>query len=330
MTIHHSAQHVSETADPALRLLSLGAGVQSTAVLLLACDGVIPPFDVAVFADTGWEPRQVYANLARLAAHASRAGIPVQTVSAGHIRDDALDPAHRFVSMPLHTRNPDGSKGLARRQCTSEYKIAPMKRATREALGHPHPRRVPKGVYAEQAIGISVDEIHRARDADVAYLHNVFPLLDLGWTRADCQSYLAERGWTGIVKSACLGCPFHSNAGWKWVRDNDPDGWADAVAFDRAIRHGHPSAIDRRGRPRGTFFLHSSCRPLDQVDLDQPTRRRPRAVGAADPGAEPEAGPAGDEPAGDPDGCSPWACRSGSPVDTAPDPGPRIPEERAA
>lgn len=33
---------------PALRLLSLGAGVQSTAVLLLACEGVIPRFDYAV------------------------------------------------------------------------------------------------------------------------------------------------------------------------------------------------------------------------------------------------------------------------------------------
>jgi integrase len=105
-------------AGPALRCLSLGAGVQSSAVLLLACEGVIPRFDVALFADTGWEPRAVYANLARLRAHAAKFGIPVRTVSAGNIRDDALDPAHRFVSMPLHVLNPDGSRGLARRQCS--------------------------------------------------------------------------------------------------------------------------------------------------------------------------------------------------------------------
>ena len=106
-------------SSPALRLLSLGAGVQSTTVLLLACDGVIPRFDYALFADTGWEPRQVYENLARLRAHAENAGIPVRTVSAGNIRTDALDPAHRFFSMPLHVLNTDGSRGLARRQCTS-------------------------------------------------------------------------------------------------------------------------------------------------------------------------------------------------------------------
>jgi 3'-phosphoadenosine 5'-phosphosulfate sulfotransferase (PAPS reductase)/FAD synthetase len=307
MTTHQSA----ETPRPALRLLSLGAGVQSTAVLLLACDGEIPPFDIAYFANTGWEPKAVTANLARLAEHAAKAGIPVRTVSAGNIRRDALDPAHRFVSMPLHVRNPDGSKGLARRQCTNEYKIVPLKRAARDALGYPHPQRVPKGVYAEQAIGISVDEIHRAKDADVAYLRNVFPLLDLGWTRADCEQFLTERGWTGTVKSACLGCPFHSNTGWKWLRDNDPDGWADAVAFDRQIRHGYPHAT-AKGQPlRGTYYLHSTCQPLGEVDLDR-TSRRLRAVGTAEP--------VGDEPEGDPDGCSPWACRSGAPADTTPDP----------
>jgi hypothetical protein len=96
-----------------------GAGIQSTTVLLLACEGEIR-FDYALFADTGWEPRQVYENLARLRAHAENAGIPVRIVSAGNIRTDALDPAHRFVSMPLHVLNVDGSRGLARRQCTSD------------------------------------------------------------------------------------------------------------------------------------------------------------------------------------------------------------------
>jgi 3'-phosphoadenosine 5'-phosphosulfate sulfotransferase (PAPS reductase)/FAD synthetase len=170
----------SRSPAPTLRLLSLGAGVQSTAVLLLACEGAIPRFDHALFADTRWEPRAVYDNLARLAEHAKRAGIPVRTVSAGNIRTDALDPAHRFVSMPLHVRNLDGSKGLARRQCTSEYKITPLKKAARQLLGYPHPRRVPNGIYAEQAIGISTDEIMRAKDSGVRFLRNVFPLLELG------------------------------------------------------------------------------------------------------------------------------------------------------
>lgn len=291
---------------PALRLLSLGAGVQSTTVLLLACEGVIPRFDVALFADTGWEPRAVYANLERLSAHAAKAGIPVRRVSAGNIRTDALDPQHRFVSMPLHTLNPDGSRGLARRQCTSEYKIIPLKKAARELLGYPHPRRVPRGVYAEQAIGISTDEFTRAKDSGLRFLRNVFPLIDLGFDRTRCVEFLAEHGFGDTVKSACVGCPFHGAAGWRWIRDNDPHGWAEAVEFDRAIRHGYPRATKQGQGLRGQYFLHRSCTPLDQVDLDTPSRskRHLRLITAESARVED----------GDPDGCSPWSCRSGEPV----------------
>ena len=210
----------------------------------------------------------------------------------------------------LAREEPGRVQRARRRQCTSEYKIRPLKAAARTALGYPSPRRIPRGVFAEQAIGISVDEIGRAKDADVSYLKNVFPLLDLGWTRADCESYLTARNWVGAVKSACLGCPFHSNSQWREIRDNDPPGWADVVAFDRQIRHGHPRspATGRR------YFLHPSCRPLEEVDLDRPARRRPATTAASAVGA----GTAETEIDGDPDGCSPWACRSGPEVPAEP------------
>lgn len=187
---------------------------------------------------------------------------------------------------------------------TSEYKIRPLKQAARQLLGYPHPRRVPRGVYAEQAIGISADEVTRAKDADVGYLRNVFPLLELGWDRARCIEYLAQRGFGQTVKSACVGCPFHGNAGWRWIRDHDPDGWAQAVEFDRVIRHGYPHATDRGQPLRGQYFLHRSCRPLDEVDLEpRAASRRHLHLVAADAAEE-----------ADPDGCSPWTCRSGAAI----------------
>lgn len=82
---------------PRGRYLSLGAGVQSLCVLLLACQGEISPFDGALFADTGWEPKQVYAQLATARRLGAQAGIPVRTVSNGNIRLDTLNPAARFV-----------------------------------------------------------------------------------------------------------------------------------------------------------------------------------------------------------------------------------------
>lgn len=309
-----TTNHTVSDPGPALRLLSLSAGVQSTTVLLLACEGEIPRFDVALFADTGWEPRAVYANLDRLAAHAEKNGIPVRRVSAGNIRTDALDPKHRFVSMPLHTLNPDGTRGLARRQCTSEYKITPLKKAARELLGYPHPRRVPRGVYAEQAIGISTDEFTRAKDSGLRFLRNVFPLIDLGFDRTQCMEYLAERGFGETVKSACVGCPFHGRAGWKWVRDNDPDGWAEAVEFDRAIRHGYPHATTQGQELRGQYFLHRSCQPLDQVDLDAPPKSRSKKHLRLITSDSTDVAADAVEEDGDPDGWSPWSCRSGEPA----------------
>ncbi|MFG1952436.1 hypothetical protein [Micromonospora sp. NPDC048830] len=252
---------------PTHRYLSLGAGVQSSTVLLLAVRGEIPTFDAAIFADTGWEPTPVYAHLRRLERLAAPAGIPIVRVSAGNIRTDALDPAHRFASMPLFTLGPDGERGMARRQCTSEYKIKPIKAEVRRRLGYPHPARVPSGLVAQMAIGISLDEIGRARDADVAYMRNVFPLLDLGWRREDCLAYLARHGLADTPRSACVGCPYRTDSEWARLRRDDPHGWADAVAFDAAIRHGSARA-NAAGQPlRGQFFLHRQRIPLDQVTL---------------------------------------------------------------
>lgn len=167
----------------------------------------------------------------------------------------------------------------------------------------PHPRRVPRGVYAEQAIGISTDEFTRAKDSGLRFLRNVFPLIDLGFDRARCVEYLSERGFGDTVKSACVGCPFHGNAGWRWIRDNDPDGWAEAVAFDQAIRDGYPHATTQGQSLRGQYFPHRSCTPLDQVDLDTPGKRKRHLRLIT---AEVAHNPHVDED-GDPDGCSPWA-----------------------
>jgi hypothetical protein len=105
------------SSSPALRVLSLGAGVQSTSLLLLAAEGRLPALDAAIFADTGWEPRAVYEHLDRIEREVARpAGIPILRVSSGNIRDDALDPGTRFASMPLHILNADGGKGMSRRK----------------------------------------------------------------------------------------------------------------------------------------------------------------------------------------------------------------------
>jgi hypothetical protein len=286
---------------PTLRLLSLGAGVQSTVLTLMAADGTLPGLDGAIFADTGWEPRRVYEHLFRLRDVLTAAGIPLYLVSKGNLRRDALDPAHRYASVPYFVRNPDGSEGMGRRQCTSEYKLAPINRKVRELLGAAAPdfRRVPRGRAAEQWIGFSTDEFDRVSDARVRYLVNRHPLLELGMDREACKRWLRARGWTQVAKSACIGCPYHGNRQWRELRDNQPDEWADAVAFDEAIRKG-----GARGLPlNGEAFLHRSRVPLSIAPIDRTTLAE-RKSWQGDLLAE----------LGDPDGCSPHGCRSGAPV----------------
>ncbi len=269
-------------AEPTLRVLSLGAGVQSSALLILAAQGKLGPKpDAAIFADTGWEPRTVYAHLDRLEAEIARpAGIPVYRVSRGNIREDALNPeAPWFGTIPVYIKNPDGSEGMLRRQCTKGYKLAPIREKLRELLGarirdDGRVLAAPKGRWAEQWIGISTDERSRALDdagnlktGDVLYSRNRYPLLELGLSRDDCHTVLTDAGFGNTPKSACIGCPYHTNPHWRMIRE-DPADWADAVDFDARIRKGSARAI-RNGTPlRGEAYLHRSRVPLADAPID--------------------------------------------------------------
>lgn len=268
----------------------------------MACEGVIPKPDVAIFADTGWEPKAVYDHLDRLDLEMQRHGIPLVRVSKGSLREGLLNEGARFAAIPYHTINPaTGAHGIGTRQCTSEYKIGPIAKHLRMMLGAkpPNYRSVPRGNHAVQLVGFSTDEVHRANKVKdshgVLYLSTEYPLLDLGMSRKDCQRWLTARGWT-TQKSACIGCPYHGNAMWRDMRDNDPVSWQDAVLVDRVIRER-----DMRGL-RNIPYLHRSRVPLPEAPIDRVTKGEwgERQVDLLDLLAE----------EGDPNGCSPYGCRS--------------------
>ena len=173
-----------------LRVLSLGAGVQSTTLALMAAHGEIGPMpDCAVFADTGWEPAAVYDHLAWL-----RSGnvlpFPVHVVSGGDIRADLLraGTGERWASIPAFTRTVRGIRievGMIRRQCTKDYKIVPIRRKVRALAGLTR-RRSPAEPVVEQWIGISFDEIVRMKPSFEPWQVNRWPLIERAMTRADC------------------------------------------------------------------------------------------------------------------------------------------------
>lgn len=259
---------VSEPVEDAdLRVLSLGAGVQSTTLALMAAHGLIGPMpDCAIFADTGWEPQPVYDHLDWLSS-GNVLPFPVHRVQAIDLRAQVLDRAAeaegRFISIPHFL----GAGGMGRRQCTREAKIAPIRAKVRDLLGVP-PGRHATRYRVEQWIGISTDEMVRMKDARETWITHRWPLIEARISRADCLAWMARRGYPEPPKSACIGCPFRSDAGWREMRDTDPASFADAIHVDHALRARGPV----RGM-RSEEFTHRSCSPLDQADLRDDARQ---------------------------------------------------------
>ena len=87
-----------------LRVLSLGAGVQSSTLFFKVLRGEIAPVDIAIFADTGNEPKEVYEWLKYLKKEA-KGIIKVKTVkndrNTGSIYDDILSEDGWFAGIPV-------------------------------------------------------------------------------------------------------------------------------------------------------------------------------------------------------------------------------------
>ncbi len=270
------------------RILSLGAGVQSTCVLLMSCKGILPRLDCAIFADTQWEPKEVYTHLEWLKKEAEDYGIPVHIVTAGNLRKDAIDfrmnrvsdDGKRYASMPVFVKNPDGSGGIVRRQCTSEYKINPVEKfIRREILGLAYKQQAPRVPVVEHWFGISADELYRMRTSPNKWQTFRYPLIkdlaikkpgllfEQGYTRQDCIDWLKKNYPNRHVpRSACIGCPFHSDDEWLRIKAN-PEEWKDAVEFDYAMRAAEKANQNQRRLRAGDLYLHNSLIPLDMVEF---------------------------------------------------------------
>lgn len=250
-----------------IRVLSLGAGVQSTTILLMMLEGELELVDHVIFSDTGWEPRRVYEHLEWLTGLMAKRNLPFHIVSAGNIRNDFTDGETRFASMPLHVRNKDGKKAMVRRQCTSEYKIRPLMQKQRQLAGLNSGQRCTEHRITT-VIGISIDEVQRMRDPAFPWIRHDYPLIDARISRQDCLNWCEQRSYPTPPRSACIGCPFKSQDEWRYLKEHD-DEWADAVDFDAALR-----ANDRIAkRFNGEAFLHPSLRPLPEVDLRTDSER---------------------------------------------------------
>ena len=245
-----------------LRVLSLGAGLQSSTIALMMAHGTIPPVDRAIFADTQSEPAAVYEHLKWLTPQLP---FPVDVVTRGDLGAEILatsrGESRNDARPPFYVKNKDGSRGILRRQCTGDYKIDIIRKRVRELLGVEKGVRVPASKHVTQVIGISLDESGRMKVSRDKWQTNEYPLVDQRLTRWDCEQWLRRNGYPIPSKSACVFCPYRRVHEWRRLRDEAPADFARAVEIDHAIR------APGYGRLVGECYLHDSMLPLDQVDL---------------------------------------------------------------
>lgn len=258
-----------ETAK--LRVLSMGAGVQSTTLALMAAHGEIGPMpDCAIFADTDAEPAGVYEQVQWLSS-GNVLPFPIHKVSAGSLKKEIEEAAAGLNGMsarpPFFVKSSKGRLGQVNRQCTQDYKIDPIRKMQRQLLGYAPRKRIPDA-QVEVWIGISTDEVVRAGASWENWSTNRYPLLEMRMSRRDCEAWLTKNGYPVPMKSACTFCPYRSDLEWRILRDADPAAFADACAIDDLIRKMH-----QHGKIRGELFVHRTGKPLSEIDLSTAEER---------------------------------------------------------
>jgi hypothetical protein len=239
-----------------LRVLSLGAGVQSSTLALMMAKGEIPPCDHAIFADTQAEPAEVYKWLDWLEQNVPfpvvRASFGDLTEEACRVRTSKAGRKYTSFGVPAFTAH-EGAKGMQRRDCTQTFKIQVVRREIRKILGK-------KGT-AIQYIGISLDEAHRMKPSRQRWITNEWPLIDLRMSRHDCLLWMERNEMPKPPRSACIFCPYKSDKEWIRLKADSPEEFQKAIDFELRYQEATISV----GRP--VPFLHSSRKPLSEVDL---------------------------------------------------------------
>jgi len=248
-----------------LRILSLGAGVQSSALAMLIEQGKVPMVDAAIFADVGAEPDNVIEWLQWLKTKVS---YPIYIVQNGNLKEDlinvTLGKEHK-VQIPFFSLSDNGSKGMNRRQCTSEYKIKPVTQKIRELLGLEKGEKRKPGTEVELLMGISLDEVQRMKVNQIKYFKNSYPLIDMRWNRAKCISWFQENYNKTPPRSACTFCPFHSNKEWARVKQNKKE-WDEVVKLEKAFIDNR-ELIAQKTKIKDKIFFHRNCVPLSEIDF---------------------------------------------------------------
>jgi len=193
-------------------IMSYGGGVNSTAMFYLLIEKKMP-LDEILFADTGSELPQTYKTVEQMKEVAKQYNIPFTVITSklGNIYE------HYFRTKSLPS--------IVRRDCTSKFKISPMRNYLRGKYG--------KEEKFTQYIGIGYEELHRVRLSDVKYIISSYPLVEAKIDRDKCIEINKAHGFIDVVKSGCWFCPFTPKQGWINLARDNPELFDKAIALEK-------------------------------------------------------------------------------------------------
>lgn len=237
-----------------MKILSFGAGMQSTALALMACENAqangelpypaVPVYDAVIYCDLGLEAPWVYDQLEFTRNACQKAGIFFKVLNTP-LYQDFLDNfgERRTISIPWWTIREDGHKSKMPRNCTIDYKVNEITKYVRwELLGYQKGQRLkPEDIKAhEMHMGFSIEESRRCHENPHQLFVNRFPLVDMGFDRAASYAYILENWDMKTKASVCAFCPFHRNYFFWHIKDHAPATYQAVVKVDHLLRDKTP------------------------------------------------------------------------------------------
>ena len=163
-----------------MKILSFGAGMQSTALALMSCENavqtpapfpLVPVYDAVIYCDLGLEPPWVKTQLDFAKGACENAGIRFYVLDTPLYRDFLRNfGERRTVSIPWWTLREDGHRSRMPRNCTIDYKVEAVSKFVRwELLEYKKFQRLrPQDRKAhEMHMGFSVEESRRCRETKI-------------------------------------------------------------------------------------------------------------------------------------------------------------------
>ncbi len=211
-----------------MNIISLGAGVQSSTMALMAAHGEITPMpEFAVFADTQCEPREVYEWLNILKRLLP---FPIHHVTRSNLSEHLFEWNHSQIPAFY---NGAIKIGKGKRQCTKHWKIIPVQQEIRRQT-NTFRKRLPNG-YVALWQGISTDEAARMKESRNPWIKHRWPLIENGVSRSDCLAWMKANSYPKPVKSSCLFCPLQSRAQWKEKKAKGGAEWLQILDVERRL-----------------------------------------------------------------------------------------------